>query len=67
MKDLDKDIKKMDVLDIGLIKIVMVAITLFVITIWQTAMDWVHGVNTWYFLGVAIILAIRPLYRYWIK
>jgi len=67
MKDFDKDVKKMDALDIGLIKVVMIAITLFVITIWQAAMDWVQSVNTLYFLVAAIILGIRPAYRYWFK
>ena len=67
MKDLNKDVKKMDVWDIGLIKLAVVAVTLFVITIWSTAMDWVHSVNTWYFLIAAVIIGIRPFYRYWIK
>jgi len=67
MKDLNKDVKKMDVWDIALIKLAVVAATLFVITIWSTAMDWVHSVNTWYFLIAAVIIGIRPFYRYWLK
>lgn len=67
MKDLNKDIKKMDVWDIALTKLYVAAIVLFIITIWSAAMDWVHSVNTWYFLIVAVIAGIRPFYRYWIK
>lgn len=67
MKNLNKDIKKMDVGDIALIKLSVVAFTLFIITIWSAAMNWVHSVNTWYFLIAAAIIGIRPFYRYWIK
>jgi len=59
--------KNLDLWDIALIKITMVAFTLFVITIWQAAMDWVHTVNPWYFFVAFVIFAIRPVYRYWIK
>ncbi len=62
-----KAIKKIDVLDMALIKVSTAAFVLFVITIWSGAMDWVHSVNTWYFLVAFIILAARPLYRAYIK
>jgi len=67
MKDLNKDVKKLDVWDIALTKLSVAAFVLFVITIWPAAMDWVHSVNTWYFLIAAVIFGARPLYRYWIK
>jgi hypothetical protein len=67
MKELNKKVKKMDVWDIALTKLSVVAATLFVITIWSGAMDWVHGVNTWYFLIAAAIIGARPVYRFWIK
>jgi len=62
-----KRIKKMDVWDVGLIKWSTAAFILFVITIWQGAMDWVHSVNTWYFFAAFVIFAIRPFYRIYIK
>jgi bacteriorhodopsin len=34
----------------------VVALTLFVITIWPAAMTWVHSVNTWIFLVAAVVL-----------
>ena len=59
--------KNMDAWDMGLIKFTMVALTLFVITAWAGAMDWVHSVNTWYFLIASVVLGARPFYRYYIK
>ena len=59
--------KNLDVADIALIKLSVVAFVLFVLTIWPAAMDWVQGVNTWYFLIAFIILAARPVYRAYIK
>ena len=63
----EKAVKKLDVLDISLIKLSVAATVLFVITIWPAAMDWVHSVNTWYFLAAAIVLAMRPCYRAYLK
>ncbi|MCK4553101.1 hypothetical protein KAT80_02770 [Candidatus Pacearchaeota archaeon] len=63
----NKNRKNMDFWDIGLIKLCMVVLTLFVITIWSDAMNWVHSVNTWYFLIASIIIGARPFYRYYIK
>jgi hypothetical protein len=63
LKNLNKKIKNLDVLDIGLTKISVAASILFVITIWPAAMSWVVSVNPWYFLIVGLILAIRPVYK----
>ena len=62
-----KKIKRFSVWDIALIKFSVAAITLFVITIWSGAMDWVHSVNTWYFLTAAVILGAVPFYKYYLK
>ena len=63
----NKNRNKLDFVDIGLIKFTMVAFTLFVITIWSTAMDWVHTVNPWYFFIAFIIIGARPFYRYYLS
>ena len=63
----DKLVKKMDGWDVGLIKLSVAALVLFVITIWEAAMTWVHSVNPWYFFGAFVILALRPLYRIYLK
>lgn len=60
---MDKKVKKMDTWDIALTKLSVMAFVLFVITIWPTAMTWVHSVNPWYFLAAWIIFAIRPFYK----
>ncbi|MBT4166027.1 hypothetical protein HOE04_03245 [archaeon] len=60
-------VKNIDAFDVALIKLSVAAFTLFVITIWQGAMDWVHSVNTWYFLVAFVIFAIRPVYRSYFK
>lgn len=67
IKWLKKRVKKMDLWDIGLVKWSVLAGTLFIITIWPAAMDWVHSVNPWYFLIAFIIFVARPFYRVYIK
>ncbi len=62
-----KALKRMDVLDVALVKITSALFILFIITIWPAAMDLVHSINPWYFLIAFIILAIRPFYRCCIK
>ena len=59
--------KKIDWLDVGLIKFSSAAFVLFVITIWPVAMTWVQSVNSWYFLIAGIVFAARPFYRAYIK
>lgn len=61
----DEQIKRLDMWDIGLIKWSVAAFVLFILSIWPAAMNWVAGVHWGWFLGVAIILAIRPLGRAW--
>jgi len=62
-----KVVKRLDYVDIGLIKISVAAFVLFLITIWSAAMNWVNSVNTWYFFVAFIVFAARPLYRAYIK
>lgn len=67
LKGFDKKIKKMDVCDIGLIKLAVAAFVLFVITIWPAAMSLVHSVNPWYFFVAFVIFAAKPFYRFYLK
>ena len=67
MEKLNKNLKKMDIWDIGLIKLSVVAGTFFLLTICVSVMVWVQSVNTWYFLVAFVILCARPFYRFWIK
>lgn len=63
----EKAVKKLDVLDISLIKLSVAATVLFAITIWPAAMEWVHSVNPWYFLIAAVVLAMRTWYKAYMK
>ena len=67
IKYLNKRIKRMDALDIGLIKWSVAVFVLFLITIWPASMTWVNSVNPWYFLIAFVIFAIRPFYRIYLK
>jgi len=67
VKFFEDKVKKMDFWDIGLTKLSVAAIVLFVITIWPAAMNWVHSVNPWYFLIAFIIFVARPIYRVYLK
>jgi hypothetical protein len=67
MKDFNKPIKKLNGWDVGLVKLSVAALVLFIITIWSAAMDWVQNVNTWYFLIAAVIFGARPFYKYYMK
>jgi len=62
-----KALKRLDVLDIALIKLSVAGFVLWLITIWPAAMTWVHSVNTWYFFIAFVILAARPFYRAYMK
>jgi len=62
-----ESIKKIDIWDIGLIKLATAAFVLFIITLWSAAMDWVNSVNTWYFLIAFVVLALRPIYKFYLK
>ena len=62
-----KALKRLDVLDIALIKLSVAGFVLWLITIWPAAMDWVHSVNPWYFFIAFVILAARPFYRAYLK
>ena len=63
----EKKLKGLDVMDVGLIKLSVVAIVLFLITIWPALMNLVTSVNPWYFLVAFVIFAARPFYKFWVK
>ena len=67
MQSFNKPVKQLNAWDIGLVKLSVAALVLFIITIWSAAMTWVQSVNTWYFLIAALIFGARPFYKYYIK
>ncbi len=67
MKSFNKPINELNGWDVGLVKLSIATLVLFIITIWSAAMTWVSSVNPWYFLIVALIFGARPFYKYYIK
>ncbi len=67
MKSWDKKVKKMDGVDVALVKLSVAALVLFIVTTWPAAMDLAVSINPWWFLVAFVILAIRPLYRAYLK
>ena len=63
----NKNMKKIDIWDMALTKLTVVAGVLFLVTIWPAFMSWVQSVNPWYFLIVFILAAARPVYRFYLK
>ena len=60
-------VKKMDVLDVGLVKWTVLAFALFIIGIWPAFTELILSVNPWCFFTAAVVFAIRPFYRMYIK
>ena len=63
-KTFDPKVKKMNYHDIQLTKISTAAFILFLITVWPAAMDLVHRIHWGWFLGVAILAALRPAKKF---
>ena len=67
MAFLKKNVRRMDIWDIALIKWGVVAAVLFILTIWPALTDLVVSVNPWYFFVACIIIIARPIYRFYFK
>lgn len=67
IKEMNKQVKKLSVWDIGLVKAAVAAGVLFIITIWPAAMELVHSVNPWWFLVAFVVFAIKPFMNFWVK
>jgi len=61
----EEKLKKIDLMDVSLIKLSVVASVLFLITIWPGLMNLVTSVSPWYFLVAFVIFAARPFYKFW--
>ena len=66
MGKLQNCLKKLDVVDMWLVKLATAAFVLFLITVWPAAMAFVHSVHWGWFLGIAIVASIRPFMK-WVK
>jgi|TARA_B100002003_G_scaffold140637_1_gene130094 hypothetical protein len=64
MKKMNKRMKKLDIWDMALTKLTVLVGTLFILTIWPAAMDFVVSVNPWWFLAAFVVFAARPMVRW---
>ena len=62
----EKILKKLDVMDIGMIKLSVFAFTLWLVSYFGSFATWVLSVNPMWFLAVFILAAVRPFYRAYI-
>ncbi len=62
-----KALKKLDVADIGLIKLSVFAFALWLVSYSQSFTAWVQSVNPIWFLTIFVVAAIRPFYRAYIQ
>lgn len=56
-------LKKLDVMDIGLIKLASIFFILWLITLIPALMELVHKINTWIFFVLMLVFSIRPVYK----
>jgi len=64
-KNLDKKVKKMDVHDVQLTKLSVVAFMLFLITVWPAFLNLAMKAHWGWYLAATIIFAWRPMRRVW--
>jgi len=63
MYNLKKNIKKLDHLDVILMKLGFVFLTFFVLLLIPQLMNWLNNTNKWYILIAAAIFLARPMYK----
>lgn len=59
-------VKHIDVWDLQLIKLAIVAFVLLVLKMWPSLMRWINDTNVWLLFAAFVIFAARPFYRVWI-
>ena len=62
----EKQIKKMTMWDIALVKIAVMAFVLAIVK-WKPIMDWVNTTNVWWFIAVFVIAYVVVQARIWRK
>ena len=65
--DFKNMVKKLDFVDIGLIKLSVLAFTLGIVSYSQSFTAWVQSVNYMWFVAIFVLAVARPFYRAWIK
>ncbi len=65
--DLNKFLKKIDVIDMSLIKFSVLFFTLWIVSLFPDFGEWIISIDHWYFLIVFLVISIRPIYRVYLK
>ena len=55
------NIKNLGFWDIGLVKLYVLAVTFFLVSVWPGLATWVMDTHWAWFLGAAIIFVIKPV------
>jgi len=64
IKELNKNIKKLDMWDIGCIKIAVMIFVMFLFSVWGGFRNFVLSINPWIlFLGF-VFFAVKPLFKF---
>jgi len=64
---LDSNTKKLDYIDIRLIKLSTATFMFFLITVWPWFKNLIFGVHWAFWLVISLLVMIRPLKRYFSK
>ena len=67
IKNLNRKIKKLDMWDIGLIKLAVAAAVIVILRLWSAADNWLSAINIWWIVLAFVVFAIRPLIKYYGK
>jgi len=63
----EKNMKEIDVWDVSLIKTSVLLSTLFLVTVWPAFLNLVLKAHWGWYLGLSILVMLRPGYRFWFK
>jgi len=65
MRNLNKRIKKLDVWDIALTKLAVVAFVVIILKLIPVVTGWLEEINILWFVVAWVIFSIRPFTRFW--
>lgn len=67
MKNLNKRIKNLDVLDITLTKLAVASFVIVILKLFPILSGWLAERSIWWFVAVWILFSIRPFSKFWKK
>lgn len=67
LTDFNHRVRHLDILDIQLVKLAVIAFVFLVLKIWPSIMRWVNNTSVWWFFAALVLFGARPFYRCWVK